>query len=129
MRRLVELRRHADPIVCVDHIDQVEPLSRAMAAAGLRVRVMIEVDIGLGRVGVPPGEPTLDLARRIAELPGLQLAGIMGYEGHLLALPIRRKRRNKIPRPSIRWSRHEAKLLAAGLPCPIVSAAGTGSYL
>src|SRR5215469_7943474 len=52
VRRLVELRRVADPIVCIDHLDQARPISRAMSEAGLRLRVIIEVDIGLKRVGV-----------------------------------------------------------------------------
>ena len=47
--RLVELRRQCDPIVCVDHLDQAKAFSEAMSAAGLSLRVIIEVDIGLGR--------------------------------------------------------------------------------
>ncbi|HVC92241.1 MAG TPA: DSD1 family PLP-dependent enzyme [Pirellulales bacterium] len=129
LRRLVELCRHADPIVCVDHIDQVLPLSRAMAGAGLRVRVLIEVDIGLGRVGVLPGEPTLALARRIHELPGLALAGIMGYEGHLLTIADPADKAKQITAALDTLVATRRTLEQAGLPCPIVSCAGTGSYL
>lgn len=129
LRRLVELARHADPIVCIDHIDQAVPLSRAMNAAGLKIRVLIEVDIGLARVGVPPGEPTLALARQIKSLPGLELAGIMGYEGHLLTVPEAEGKADKIARALGVLVETRQMLEAAGIACPIVSCAGTGSYL
>ena len=39
MRRLVDLRRIADPIVCVDHVEHVRSWAQAMTAAGLTLRV------------------------------------------------------------------------------------------
>ena len=53
--RLVELRRIADPIICIDHLDQARPIGDAMHEAGLAIRVLIEVDIGMQRAGVLPG--------------------------------------------------------------------------
>jgi D-serine deaminase-like pyridoxal phosphate-dependent protein len=129
LARLVELRRVADPIVCVDHPDQVRPISAAMAAAGLVLRVLIEVDIGLHRVGVPPGEPTLDLARFVAAQPGVELAGIMGYEGHLLTVPDQAEKSRRIAEALGSLVATARLLEAHGMPCEIVSCAGTGSYL
>src|SRR5262245_33180594 len=45
VERLVSLRRIADPIVCFDCPVQAEPISRAMQAAGLKVRALLEIDI------------------------------------------------------------------------------------
>lgn len=128
VRRLVELRRSADPIVCVDHLDQAAPISRAMQAAGLRARVVIEVDIGFDRVGVLPGEPTLALARQLVELPGIELAGIMGFEGHLLAHPDAETKSGLIHEALDRLVGTKRLLVEHGLPCDIVSCGGTGSY-
>lgn len=128
VRRLVELRKIADPIATVDHLDQVTPIAQAMQAAGLKCRVIIEVDIGLHRVGVAPGEPTVALARQIAALPGVEFAGIMGYEGHLLTLADPADKRKQINAALDLLSETKRQLLAAGLPCPIVSCAGSGSY-
>lgn len=129
VRRLVELRRVADPIVCLDHIEQALPISRAMADAGLRVRAIIEVDIGLRRVGVPPGEAALNFARRVSDLAGIELAGIMGYEGHLLTLDDAAKKAVAIREALSTLVDTRHLLEASGIPCPIVSCAGTGSYL
>ncbi len=128
VRRLVELRKIADPVVAVDHVDQVEPISRAMQDAGLQCRMIIEVDIGLARVGTLPGEPTLALAREIAKRAGVELAGIMGYEGHLLTLQDLDEKQKKIHAALDVLVETKRQFEAAGLPCPIVSCAGSGSY-
>ena len=129
VRRLVELRRVADPIVCLDHLDQALPISIAMHEAGLRVRAIIEVDIGLRRVGVPPGEATLQFARQLSDLPGINLAGIMGYEGHLLTIADPGEKQTQIRGALSTLVETKRMLEAAGMGCPIVSCAGTGSYL
>jgi len=127
--RLVELCRVADPIVCVDHLDQIEPLSAAMQQAGLTLRVIIEVDIGLRRVGVPVGEATLALAREILRRPGLRFAGIMGYEGHLLTVPNLDEKAGKIWDALSELTATADLLRQNDIPCEIVSCAGTGSYM
>ncbi|HQU41712.1 MAG TPA: DSD1 family PLP-dependent enzyme [Pirellulales bacterium] len=129
VRRLVELRRTADPIVCIDHIDQALPISRAMSEAGLQVRAIVEVDIGLRRVGVLPGAPTVQLAKQLVELPGINFAGIMGYEGHLLTVADADQKAEQIRQALGTLVETKAALEAAGVACPIVSCAGTGSYL
>ncbi|MBI2823194.1 MAG: DSD1 family PLP-dependent enzyme [Planctomycetia bacterium] len=129
LARLVELRRVADPIVCVDHVDQVAPLAEAMNQAGLSVRALIEVDIGLRRVGVLPGQAALTLAKQIEDRPGIELAGVMGYEGHLLTVPDLHEKSSAI-RVSLLQLTDTAELLRrAGFACEIVSCGGTGSYV
>jgi D-serine deaminase-like pyridoxal phosphate-dependent protein len=127
MARLVALRKIADPIATVDDIVQAEAMSQAMSAAGLTLRVLIEVDIGLARAGVLPGEPVLHLAQRLARLPGLRLAGIMGYEGHLLTVEDAAEKEDRIRSAIAILARTKQAMIEAGLPCDIVSAGGTGS--
>ena len=129
VKRLVELRKIADPIVCIDHIDQALPISAAMADSGQQLRVIIEVDIGLERVGVAPLEPTLKLARQLKALPGIELAGIMGYEGHLLALEDAEEKDTRIHEALDQLVQTADLLRTEGIPCEIVSCGGTGSYL
>ncbi len=127
VERLVALRRKTDPIICLDHLDQALPVSAAMQAAGLRVRAVIEVDIGLARVGVAPGPTTVALARQVAALPGIKLAGIMGYEGHLLTIEDQTEKGAKIRAALTLLTDTRKQLEQASLPCPIVSCGGTGS--
>src|SRR5258706_4872709 len=63
VERLVALTRHADPIVAVDSIPNLDELSAAAHAADAELKVVIEVDIGMKRAGVQPGAPVVALAR------------------------------------------------------------------
>jgi D-serine deaminase-like pyridoxal phosphate-dependent protein len=127
VERLVELRRKADPIICLDHVDQAEPISRAMQAAGERVRAILEIDIGMQRAGVLPGKPAVELARRVAELPGIDFAGIMGYEGHLLVIEDQGEKAARICAALAQLVETAERIRVAGIACPIVSCGGTGS--
>jgi D-serine deaminase-like pyridoxal phosphate-dependent protein len=129
VKRLVELRRRADPMVCVDHEDHLAPLSSAMAGAGLTLRVLVEVDIGMARVGVAPGPPAVKLAGQAASLPGLEMAGVMGYEGHLLTVQDLSEKEARIRAALDLLVDTKDQIERAGLPCGIVSCGGSGSYL
>lgn len=67
----------------VDGRANVTPLQQAAARNQTTMNVILEVDVGLNRVGVAPGQPAVDLATHIRAQPNLQLDGIMGYEGHI----------------------------------------------
>lgn len=128
VRRLVELRRIADPVFCIDHIDQALPISQAMHAAGLRVRAVLEVNVGMNRAGILSGEPALFLAQEIARLPGIELAGVMGWEGHLVIVEDPKEKEVRIREALSQLTATRDLLVANSLPCPIVSCGGTGSY-
>ncbi len=128
LERLVALRRLADPLVCADHLEQVEAFNRVMTEAGLTVRVLVEINLGLNRVGIEPGEAAIGLARKINALPGVQLAGIMGYEGHLLTLSDPSEKETKIREALALLADTKHQLQELDLPCPIVSCGGTGSF-
>jgi D-serine deaminase-like pyridoxal phosphate-dependent protein len=128
VERLVALRRVADPIVCFDCLAQAEPIGHAMKAAGLKVRALLEIDIGMQRAGVLPGERALALARQVKSLPGIELAGIMGYEGHLLLIEDPAEKESKIRQALAQLTQTRALLVQNGISCPIVSCGGTGSF-
>lgn len=128
VERVAALCRIADPIACCDHYVQAEMLSEACQSAGVACRVLIDVNIGLNRIGVRPGSDALDLAKGVSRLPGVRLAGIMGYEGHLLTIADRAEKRSRIESAMALLGEVRDSFLQAGLPCDIVSAGGTGSY-
>jgi D-serine deaminase-like pyridoxal phosphate-dependent protein len=67
----------------VDDPANARDISRAAVRAGTRVNVLVEVNVGLDRCGVLPGNPALELVRSLSSLEGLVFRGIMGYEGGL----------------------------------------------
>jgi D-serine deaminase-like pyridoxal phosphate-dependent protein len=128
LARLVELRRRADPIAVVDHADHVRAISDAAVAGNVSIRTMIEVDIGMSRCGVAPGEPAVALARQIVASPGLEFAGIMGWEGHLVTVADAAEKTQRVTAAVGLLRETKSELERAGVKCPIVSAGGTGSY-
>jgi D-serine deaminase-like pyridoxal phosphate-dependent protein len=80
------------------------------------------------RCGVPPGAPAIALASRAASMPGLELRGVMGYEGHVQPVRDRAERTAQAQRAMAALVDTAAQVRAAGLPCPVVSAGGTGTY-
>lgn len=60
----------------------IDSLPAAHELEGSGVSVLVEIDVGLGRVGVTPAE-ALDLAREIQKVPGIRFRGITFYPGHI----------------------------------------------
>lgn len=82
--RLVHLSETVDRFATtVDGVGNIDPLAAAAKRHDTSVRVILEIDIGLGRTGVEPGEPALQLADRIVDHPHLEFAGVMAYEAHV----------------------------------------------
>jgi D-serine deaminase-like pyridoxal phosphate-dependent protein len=102
--------------VAVDSDATVE----AAAAAGLR-EVLIDVMVGLPRCGCDPAD-----AGRLADLArakGMEVRGVMGYEGHLMAVEDRAQRSAQLE------ACVDDLLRAHGLVGgDVVSGGGTGTY-
>src|SRR5258708_34768319 len=128
LERVAALRRWADPIIACDHFAQVAPLAEICRSRGVEVRMLIEVNVGLDRVGVCPGKDTLELAQAIDKQKGVKLAGIMGYEGHLLQIADPAEKEQKIRENMALLVGCKEQIVKSGIPCGIVSAGGTGSY-
>src|SRR5262245_44144225 len=82
----------------------------------------------MGRCGVGPGEPALALCRRIARMPALRLAGLMGFEGHVVDRPSFDERERGCLAALALLDETRAIVEADGLPVEIVSGGGTGTY-
>jgi len=100
-------------------VDSAETIKAAVE--GGVGEVLIDVEVGLPRCGCRPEDAgaLADLARQ----SGLNVRGVMGYEGHLMMVPDQAKRRAKVEQSMI-------QLLAAhdAVGGDIVSAGGTGTH-
>jgi D-serine deaminase-like pyridoxal phosphate-dependent protein len=77
--RLIQLARVTDIMVGVDNARTVSALAAASAHANVPLHVVVDVDTGMGRCGVPPGTPALALAQ-FAIAQGLRFRGVIGYD-------------------------------------------------
>jgi D-serine deaminase-like pyridoxal phosphate-dependent protein len=86
LRRLgALLETGVDLKVALDSFEALEGAARAGQAAGRDVGIVVELDVGMGRVGVPGPEAVVELASRSAETRGTSFRGILFYPGHIRA--------------------------------------------
>ena len=101
----------------------------AQAAPQARIDVLVEIDVGQGRCGVPPGAPALALAQAVARLTQLRFAGLHAYHGRAQHLRGAAERREAIA-AAVQAARHTRDLITAtGLPVPLVTGSGTGTLV
>jgi D-serine deaminase-like pyridoxal phosphate-dependent protein len=128
IRRLIAVCHRAAPMVAVDSAANVKMLSEMASAAGVGIGVLVEINVGMDRCGVAPGQPALELARLVASSPGLKFEGLQGYEGHCVDLREETERTEKT-RASLKLLVDTRRLIErAGLRVNLVSGGGTGTY-
>ncbi len=124
--RLVNVRRLSDVMVSVDDPAHLDEIGAAASKIGVNIRVMIEVNVGMNRSGVEPGDRVAALAKKAAKTKGVDFAGIMGYEGHAMGMPDDEKEA-ECKRCAGLLTESVTAVEDAGLTVPIVSAGGTGT--
>jgi 3-hydroxy-D-aspartate aldolase len=128
LARLAALARQAEVGVCVDDAANVRQLDAAAAAFGVRLPVLVEINVGANRCGVEPGESAVALAREVAAAGHLRFAGLQAYQGRAQHIYDLAKRREAIEAAIDRVRETVTALGRAGLPCETVTGAGTGTY-
>lgn len=126
--RLAALQHDANVIACVDDPEHVRLASAAATTANVSIPLLIEVDIGMHRTGVMSSESALNLADCINATSGVRLAGIMGYEGHLLTVWPKREKEARCAEAIATLTDTADRLREAGYRVDIVSSGGTGTF-
>ena len=125
IERLARLAGRAHIGVCVDDLGNL----RDLAATGAKLDVYIELEVGMGRCGIAPGEPALALAREIMTSPHLRFAGLHAYHGRAQHVRSMAERRASIERAADAVRRTQALFKEHGIETPIVTGAGSGTFM
>lgn len=126
--RLANLCHHADVIVAFDCLDNARQLSDAACLAGVSIRIVLEVNTGMNRCGVQPGESAVGLVKQVARLPGLRFSGVMGWEGHTVGIEDPEEKSRSVHKAVESLVATAQMIRSAGIAAPIVSCGGSGSY-
>ncbi len=125
LRRLAEIARSRRVLVSLDAEATAQELSRAAAAQGASVGVLVEFDAGFHRCGLEPGPACVELAKVIETLPGLKLRGLMTYFGNVWGS--HEERRAEVEQVAGRVGKALAAFRDERLPLEIVSGGSTPS--
>jgi D-serine deaminase-like pyridoxal phosphate-dependent protein len=81
--RIASLPRDTRVIVALDSLEAIIEIERDAEAAGRRVGVYVEIDMGMHRVGVRDARAALELATRVQRSRALYYEGLAFYPGHI----------------------------------------------
>lgn len=127
--RLMALNAEAEGLcVVADNPGNVDALASAAASAGRPLTVLVDLDMGKHRTGVPGPDAGVALAQRIGQANALDFGGVQAYAGHLQHIDDYAERRDGAMSHAEPVAELAAKLDAAGLAPPLVTGAGTGSH-
>ncbi|MCA1337164.1 DSD1 family PLP-dependent enzyme [Pseudooceanicola marinus] len=128
--RLAGLPRTGAAIsVCLDDLANVADLQAACARHDTRIEALVEIDCGGARCGTTSDAQMLAIARALDTAPNLTFGGIQAYHGPAQHLPTHADRRAALDETIAVTRAAVATLTDAGLPPPLVTGGGTGSYL
>ena len=121
LERLAALSRRAKIGVCVDNAANVAQLKGDLD-------VYIELEVGMRRCGVAPAQ-AVELAKMILKTPGLRFAGLQAYHGRAQHMRSMEERHAVIETAAQHVFETKRLLEKAGIPCPIVTGAGSGTFM
>lgn len=125
--RFLELQRRFPATrfaALTDDPDVASAIARSALAEGMRTDLMVDLNVGMNRTGIPPGDPAAALAAQIARTPGLRFAGLHAYDGHL-AIPDAAERRARWEAALAPVWQLRQRLEAEGIAVPRLVAGGT----
>jgi len=127
--RLVRLTaRQPDTMAVVDNAAHAEQLNEAAAGGQATLNVLVDIDPGMHRTGIPAGEGAVALVELVSRLPHLRLRGLQCYSGttaHVVGYEARRAHSLQAMAPALELF---AELQKRGFPVEIMTGGSTGTY-
>jgi D-serine deaminase-like pyridoxal phosphate-dependent protein len=110
-----------------DSLSAATEQSKAFAAAGLNVPVFIDLNVGMDRTGIVPGEEARQLYSFLSGAPGVTAAGLHAYDGHVRGEDLNaRKKACDVAFDLV--SDFKKQLEDARLNVPVIIAGGSPSF-
>jgi 3-hydroxy-D-aspartate aldolase len=123
--RLAAISSKAKVGVCVDDIANL----REIAATKAKLDVYVELEVGMKRCGIPPGEAAVALVKEILKFPHLRFAGLHAYHGRAQHMRAMEERRSVIAKAAEGVQRMKELLRKEKIEVPIVTGAGSGTFM
>jgi D-serine deaminase-like pyridoxal phosphate-dependent protein len=105
----------------------VQQLALAMQQAGKTVQVLLDIDVGMHRTGVPIGSAAVELYGLLATTPGIAPGGLHVYDGHNHGSDVT-ARRALVQSIWQQVATFREQLLARSWQVPRITAGGTPSF-
>jgi D-serine deaminase-like pyridoxal phosphate-dependent protein len=123
--RLVKLQDEAIVKVAVDSLENAQQIGEIAAGSNRVIPVLVDVDTGMKRCGVPIGPAAANLATAVAKTKGVRFDGLMTFEGHLYEITNPRKRKAVVQRTIGRFVRLGRTIRNDGIEVSVLSCGST----
>ncbi|QHT70575.1 D-TA family PLP-dependent enzyme [Rhodocytophaga rosea] len=111
----------------VDNLITAQAISEIFSIKGKTIRVFLDLNIGMNRTGILPGEEAFQLYTACSSMPGVEAVGLHAYDGHLRETDLT-IRKQKCDQGFAEVEALARKIAEAGMPSPILVAGGSPSY-
>ncbi|MDH7460616.1 D-TA family PLP-dependent enzyme [Chitinophagaceae bacterium 26-R-25] len=95
LQRFISLIKNypATQFAClVDNKNVADDISSAAIKENIVIPVFIDLNVGMNRTGIAPGDESLDLYKHCATLKGILFAGLHFYDGHIKEIDLEKRR-------------------------------------
>ena len=128
-QRAVEIAAEIDEFrLVVDHVAQLAWLEQAARRANEKFELLIDVDVGISRTGIPDPAAAVILADAIRTSSVLRLGGVQAYGGHIQHIHGLEQRRAATEVATSRLAGVVTALREAGHSVGTITGGGTGSF-
>ncbi len=111
-------------LALVDNSVSLAELAAALQRAGVEVEVLVDLNVGMNRTGIAPGEGAFQLYRDMASTPSIRPGGLHAYDGHLHQPGTEERTAEAAAAFAGVWALRD-RLRSAGLDVPRLVASGT----
>jgi 3-hydroxy-D-aspartate aldolase len=127
--RLIALNTRMRELMAVcDNANVAARLAAAARDNGKKLKILVDIDPGLGRTGIRPGDGAMALVQQVAESDALEYAGLQCYAGQVQHLESPNERRDASLSAMKELGALRDQLAARGLAPKIISGGGTGTF-
>lgn len=112
----------------VDDPVNLERIGKAAVSAAVVIELLVDLNVGMNRTGIAPGDAAAALYRALCHTPGVKAAGLHAYEGHLHSSD--REALGQAVESAFApvWELREL-LLSESLPVPATIASGSPTFV
>ncbi len=127
--RLMALNARMTNLMAVcDNVSVAGRLDAAAQASGKPLKVFVDIDPGMGRTGIRPGDGAVALVEFVTNAPGLALGGLQCYAGQAQHMESPNERRSASLGVMKEFGDLRDTLKGKGMTPPIMSGGGTGTF-
>ena len=129
IERLIALNvRVTDLMATVDNPETAARVDAAAKASGKKLKVLVDLDPGMSRTGIPMGDRGFALVEQVTKADGLEFMGLQCYAGNVQHMESPNERRDRSLSVMRELGEFRDGLKKRGINPRIVSGGGTGTF-